>query len=311
VSGDIVILGGGAMGGAFGAALSVAGRPVAIVDPSSDVRNALSADGLQVSTPDGDLRAQVTAVAHPSELPPALVVLVFVKAAHTAGAADSLAPIIGPETVVATLQNGWGNADVLARRVPPERLVVGVTYHSATVDAPGRIRHTGRGPTFVGPYVDGGSLDPANHVAEVLRATAMEVTVTDAVKTEIWRKLVLNAATLPVSALTGLRAGQVGRPGAVRDLVDQLAAETTMVARLLGHDIDAAERIARIHEVLERAGEGKASMLQDVEARRLTEIETVNGAVARAAREAGSRAPLSEAMTALVHGLESSWERDS
>jgi 2-dehydropantoate 2-reductase len=298
------------MGGAFAAALSRAGRPVAIVDPAAEVRNAIAANGLHVVTPDGELVEHVTAVAHPSELDHASVVLVFVKAAHTEAAADSLAPIVGPDTIVATLQNGWGNADVLARHVPAERLEIGVTYHSATVDAPGRIRHTGRGPTFIGPYLDGGSLDAATDVADVLRDAGMEVTVTDAVKTEIWRKLVLNVATLPVSGLTRLRAGQVGQPGPLRDLVDALATEAVGVARLLGYDIDADERIERIHEVLERAGAGKASMLQDVEARRLTEIDTINGAVARAARQAGTRAPLSEAMAALVHGLESSWEQD-
>jgi 2-dehydropantoate 2-reductase len=91
------------------------------------------------------------------------------------------------------------------------------------------------------------------------------------------------------------------------DLVDALAAESVAVGRALGLDVDLDERLERIHATLAGAGDGKASMLQDVEARRKTEVEAVNGAVARLAAEHGVPAPLNGAMAALIGGLERSY----
>src|SRR5262249_36729031 len=150
-------------------------------------------------------------------------VLVFVKAQHTSSAAAGLAPMVGRETAVASLQNGWGNADVIAQFVPPGQLVIGVTYHSATVLDRGHVRHSGQGLTVVGPY-QADDLRHAQRIADVLASAGMEVSVTTEVRTEIWRKLVLNAATLPTAALTTLRAGELGAPGPMLDLVDALAA---------------------------------------------------------------------------------------
>jgi 2-dehydropantoate 2-reductase len=112
-----------------------------------------------------------------------------------------------------------------------------------------------------------------------------------------------------VAALTGLRAAELVAPGPTADLIDELAIEATAVARRLGHPIDAAERIERIHTVLGAAGKGIVSMLADVMAHRPTEIDTINGAVARAALTAGQDVPLHRAMIALIRGLETTWAR--
>lgn len=304
----VVVVGGGAMGGLLAARLAAAGVPASVLDVDAALVRAIEADGLRVEG-DAPVSGRPRAATDPGDLPPADLLFVFVKAHHTASAAQLVRPLVGGRTVVATLQNGWGNADVLAEVFPPERLVVGVTYHSATVAAPGRIAHTGRGPTFVGPYRPGDPLTASEEVARVLASADIEATVTKAVLTEIWRKLVLNAAALPVAALTGLRAAELARPSPALDLVDALAAEAVAVARGLGHAIELSERLERIHATLAGAGLGKPSMLQDVEARRKTEVDVINGAVMKLARELGTPVPLNEAMVALVHGLERSWER--
>jgi 2-dehydropantoate 2-reductase len=237
------------------------------------------------------------------------VVFFFVKAHHTASAAQLARPLVGSSTTVVSLQNGWGNADVLADTYSPDQIVMGVTYHSATVIAPGRVAHTGKGATYLGPYVDGSPLDRAAAVGQLLGGAGIEATVTPQVKTEVWKKLILNAATLPTAALTRLSAGDLGQPGPMLDLVDALAAEAVQVARAQGYAIDLAERTERIHAVLTGAGAGKASMLQDVEARRKTEIEVINGAVVRAAEKVGMDIPLNRAMVALIGGLERGWQR--
>ena len=122
---------------------------------------------------------------------------------------------------------------------------------------------------------------------------------------EIWKKLILNAATLPPAALTGMNAGALEAHEDMRELVAAAAREATAVAQALGYPIDAEERIETIHALLERAGPTKASMLQDFEAGRRTEIDVINGAVVKAADEQDVAVPLNRAFVALVKGWES------
>lgn len=303
----VAVIGAGAMGGALAAEAARAGHDVTVVDVAPDLVAHIRTHGITVDDADSSVTVPVAATTDPAEAGPADVAIVFVKAPHTAGAAASLVPLIGPDTAIATLQNGWGNADVLAGHLPADRLVIGVTYQSCTTIGDGHVLHSGRGPTTVGPYEPDGDLGRARKVAGLLDDAGWTAEATAGVRTEIWKKLVLNAATLPTAALAGLPAGALGRPTPLLDLVDALAEEAVAVAGALGLEIDAAERIERIHAVLDGAGKGKASMLQDVEARRATEIETVNGAVVRAGDAHAVPVPLNRAMVALVGGLERSW----
>jgi len=206
--------------------------------------------------------------------------------------------------VVASLQNGWGNGDVLASAFPPEQVVVGVSYNSGTVLDLGRVAHPGVGPTVIGPFAGDGA-DGAERLAQALRDGGLEATVVDPVRPEIWKKLILNAATLPTAALTGMNAGALGAHEQVRELVADAAREATTVAQALDYPIDAEERIATILSLLERAGPTKGSMLQDFEAGRRTEIDVINGAVVKAADQRGVAVPLNRAFVALVKGWES------
>lgn len=301
------VVGGGAMGAAFAAEATLAGEEVTIVDVATEVVEWIQGHGVTIESPDGIVRVSVPATTDPRSVGPVGLTLVFVKGHHTARAAETVATLLGPETVAVTLQNGWGNADVLASVLPAERLLMGVTYHSCSAAGPGQIRHTGRGPTVVGTYLPDTDLGRARVVAEFLSAAGWEAEVSAQVGTEIWKKLILNAATLPPAALTGLTAGAVGEGGPLLELVDTLALEAVAVAQAQGLDIDTAERLDRIHAVLAGAGSGKPSMLQDVEARRKTEIESINGAVARLGAELGVEVPLNRAMVALINGVERSW----
>jgi 2-dehydropantoate 2-reductase len=297
------------MGGVWAAHLTGAGHEVTLVDTSPAVVAALQADGLILASPDGapsgaQRALRIGASERAADVGPVDVVFFFVKAHHTPGAAAGAGALVGPQTVVVTQQNGWGNADVLAGVFPPQRLVVGVTYHSARVEGPGKVAHTARGPSFVGPYLDGGDHAPSREVAALLEGAGLETVATEQVKTEIWKKLILNTATLPTSTLTRLRTGPLGQPGPLLDLVDGLARESVAVAQGLGYEIGAEERLERIHATLAGGGAGKSSMLQDVEAGRKTEVEVVNGAVVRAGAGLGLPVPLNQAMLGLVLGLE-------
>jgi 2-dehydropantoate 2-reductase len=296
------------MGAAFAAEATEAGRDVTVVDVDPEVVRRINDDGVTVESPDRTVQINVPATADPGSVGPIDVAIVFVKGHDTRAAAHTVAALLGPQTVAVTLQNGWGNADILASVLPPHQIVMGVTYHSCSTAGPGHVRHTGRGPTVVGPYAGDGDLADARRVARFLSGTGWDAEPSPEVRTEIWKKLVLNAATLPTAALTHLAAGELDSPGLLLNLVEALAREAVAVAAAQGLHIDPAERIARIHAVLHGAGRGKPSMLQDVEARRKTEIEAVNGAVVRVGDQLGVDAPLNRAMVALVQGLERSWE---
>ncbi len=301
---SVAIVGAGAMGGLWAARLSTVGVPVVVVDVAPEPIDAIVAHGLTLHLPAGSLTAHPRATTRPDEVGPVDYVFIFVKAHQTEAAAGFSRPLLGESTTVVSLQNGWGSAETLALSIEPARLVVGVTYFGAGVVAPGRVTQTAEGPTFIGPYLDDGSLGPAEAVRYLLAACGVDVTATPRVKTEIWKKLILNAATLPVAALTRLPSGELGTPGPLRDLVDGLAAEAVAVALRHGHQIDLAERLAEIHAMLDAAPSARASMLQDVEAGRKTEIDVTNGAVVRAAEQAGLDAPLNRAITALIGGIE-------
>jgi 2-dehydropantoate 2-reductase len=299
----IAVVGAGAMGSIFGARFAQGGHDTTLVDVAEPLVERIQQNGVTIVRADEETTTPVPATTDPSGVDPVDLVVFFVKCYHTASAAELARPLVGPETIVASLQNGWGNGDVLAAVFPAEQIVVGVTYNSGTVLDLARVAHPGVGPTTMGPY-EGDDLAGAEGLAQAIRDGGLDAVVSSTVRPEIWRKLVLNAATLPTAALTGLNAGRLTAHPEMHELVTETAREAVAAARALGYDLDAEERIAGIHELLERAGPAKASMLQDVEGGRRTEIDVINGAVVRAADGQGVDVPLNRAFVALVSGWE-------
>jgi 2-dehydropantoate 2-reductase len=299
----IAVVGAGAMGSIFGAALARGGHDVTLVDVAAPLVEKINAEGVTVVRGEDRTTTTVAATNDPSTVGVADVVVFFVKCYHTASAADAARPLVGPDTVVASLQNGWGNGDVLAAAYPPEQVVIGVTYNSGLLVEPGVVLHPADQPTLVGAFADGDTARPAQ-LAEALETAGLATTVASPVQPEIWKKLILNAATLPPAALTGMNAGALAAHADVRELVVETAQEATAVAQALGYPIEADERVETILALLERAGPTKASMLQDFEAGRRTEIDVINGAVVKAATERDVAVPLNRAFVALVKGWE-------
>ena len=293
------------MGGIVGAALAEGGAEVALVDVSEAVVERINGQGLTIERGGVERTLNIPATLKPAEVGVCDVVVFFVKCYHSVAAATLAGPLVGPKTTVATLQNGWGNGDVLARHFPAEQIVIGVTYHSGTLAGPGHVLHTNTSdaPTYIGPYV-GDELEPTEALAAALRSGGLRAEARSDIRTEIWKKLVLNSSALPTSAVTRSTAGELTRVAAMRELVDRLISETVAVGRAQGFEIDEAERREAVHGILSAAGTGKASMLQDVEAGRRTEIDVINGAVVRVADEVGVDVPINRTMVALMSGYE-------
>jgi 2-dehydropantoate 2-reductase len=291
------------MGSIFGARLAGGGHDVVLVDVALPLVDRINEAGITVRRGEESATTRVPATAEPSEIGSVDLVVFFVKCYHTASAAELARPLVGPDTIVASLQNGWGNGDVLAAAFPPEQVVIGVTYNSGLLVEPGVVIHPADQPTLVGNFTDGDA-EHASRVASALENGGLAASVASPVRPEIWKKLILNAATLPTAALTGMNAGALVAHEHMRELVEETAREAAAVARALGYDISAEERVDAIVSLLDKAGPTRASMLQDFEAGRRTEIDVINGAVVKAAAESGVPVPLNRALVALVQGWE-------
>lgn len=303
----LAVVGGGAMGGALAAAADQAGHEVHVVDVSTELIRQINKHGLSVVRDGVELVAHPHATSDPADVGVVELAIVFVKAQHTLAATDTVRALSDETTTVMSLQNGWGNSDVIGRQLGTERLVFGVTYNSCNVGGLGRVNHSGRGPTYIGPYDSATPADVVDRCAELLDSAGWSTTVPDDVRTEIWKKVILNCVTLPTAALTSLPAGELGDCDPMRPLLESLTRETVAVAQSMGLPVDVDERWERIQATLAAAGPGRASMLQDTLAHRSTEIDVINGAAVRMGRQTGTPTPLNSAMVSLIKGLEAGW----
>jgi 2-dehydropantoate 2-reductase len=305
----IAVVGGtGSLGAVWASHLFSNGHDVRILGTPGRSLDAVRQQGLTVTDPAGHRRRfSIPATAESAEIGPCDLVVVLTKAMQTAAAARSLPPLLGDDALVLTLQNGWGVAEILAEWVPADRLLLGVTYHGARSDAPGEIVHTATGFTAIGPYLDRESLDRLIEIAAMMTTAGIPAEISAEIRTEVWKKLTLNSSGSAVAGLTRLAAGQIAASSELLAVCEQLAAEAVSVGQALGFDVELAERIATIRAAYTHLGISKASMLQDIEARRPTEIDWMNGAVAREGDRLGIPTPMNALMTALIHGLESSW----
>jgi 2-dehydropantoate 2-reductase len=301
----IAIIGGaGAMGGIFGGRLAQGGVEVILLDVARQAVDEINTRGLRIEDKSGEIQTiKVKATTEPKEIGPVDLALVFVKCYHTESAVRAVAPLLADHTAVLSLQNGWGNAPRIAGIVGEERVLVGVTYNSGTVLGPGHLKHTGAGASFVGE-LDGTVSERVKKIAEIFNGAGLETTPSENVLQTIWSKLALNVCTLPTSALLRFYAGQLIEHDDTLALMRALLLEVVAVANAQQIALDFDERWEAITGLLSRATGAKASMLQDVENRRRTEIDVVNGAIVEAGRRLKIRTPYNETMVWLVKSLE-------
>lgn len=221
----IAIIGAGAMGSIIGGKLAQSGEDVTLIDVWKDNVDAINNSGLCIEDKTGNIeKITVRATTDPASVGATDLALVFVKCYHTEEAVRSAAPLIGDNTTVMTLQNGWGNAPRIASIIGEARLMVGLTYHGGTMVGPGHAKHTGQGMTFMGEL--NGDISPRlNNAAEAFRRAGFEVTVTTEVLKEIWSKLALNVCTLPTSALLRFYAPLLIQHSGTTDLMEALLRE--------------------------------------------------------------------------------------
>ena len=302
----VCIVGCGAVGSLFAANLAqLDDVEVWAYDLSREHVDAINRDGLRLSGA-GEVLGRLTATSDAAALPVCEFGIVATKAMHTSAAVEATAAaFVGG--CVATVQNGLGNEEAIAKSAG--RVIRGTTFPAGRLVEPGHVQWDVKGDTTFGPFEPRPApFEEVERLAEACTRAGMPTTAVRDARGPQWRKVIFNAATNPVGALTRLTHGRVCEDPELRRFVSGLVDEGKAVAAAQGIELDADPEDLIDHAARpEVAYDHKASMLQDVEARRPTEIDYLNGGIVRFGQEQGVATPLNRAIWSLVKGLEQSW----
>jgi len=303
----IVVVGAGAMGCLFGGFLQEKGHRVVLADVWRQHIEEMNTNGLRIETSQGERKIRVSAkFIHEVEGQPDLLII-FTKTFHTENALKTAKGIIGNETVVLTLQNGLGNVETIEKFVPRERIIAGITNFPSDLIGPGMVRSLGYGETII-MQAHGEITPQLEKVRQALNDAGFNCKISKEVFDSIWEKVAFNAAMNSVTAVTGLTVGQLGaNPEGVK-LARRIVEEAIAVAGKKGLGANKEAVLNTLERVfVEHAGH-KPSMLQDILARRKTEIEAINCAIVKEAEKEGIPTPTTEVLCSLVRILEQSYQ---
>jgi 2-dehydropantoate 2-reductase len=302
----VCVVGCGAVGSLFAANLAqLEDVEVWAYDLSVAHVDAINAIGLRLVGA-GDVLGRVRATADASELPGCDVGIVATKAMHTESAIAATAHAF-EGGAVASVQNGIGNEENVAKHV--ERVIRGTTFPAGKILEPGVVQWDVKGDSVFGPFEPAAArMEIVEALADACTRAGMPAAAVPDARPQQWRKVIFNAATNPIGALTGLTHGRVCERPDLRALVTALVDEGKAVAAAQRIELDSDPEALIDHAARKDvAYDHKASMLQDVEARRATEIAFLNGGIARFGRELSVPTPLNDAIAQLVAALEDSW----
>ena len=302
----ICIVGCGAVGSLFAAHLAKAGEAeIWAYDVWKEHTAATQAQGLRLSGA-ADFTARVNATSDPKELPRCDYGIVATKAIHTRSAIAQVAHIFDEKSAVCSVQNGVGNEEIIAEHV--KYVIRGTTFPAGHPIAPGHIGYDIKGDTWVGPFEPAGtSFDRVEELAGLMTRSGMNTVALKDARGAQWTKLIFNASTNPVGALTLLHHGAATRFAPTGQLFDNLIAEGEAVAQKLGIELHGDPR-QLVQKGASAPGKHRASMLQDVMAKRQTEVDFMNGAIVTWGEKVGVPTPLNKALWQLIKGLEHAWK---
>jgi 2-dehydropantoate 2-reductase len=301
----VCVIGCGAVGSLFAAHLAQKDEAeVWAYDVWTEHIEAINKNGLRLSGA-ADFTAKLYATSDARELPRCDYGIVATKAIHTRAAIAQAARAFDESSAVCSVQNGVGNEEIIAEHV--KYVIRGTTFPAGHPIAPGHIGFDIQGDTWIGPFEP--TSTPMSKVEElaglVTRSGMNTIPLKDARGAQ-WTKLIFNAATNPVGGLTLLHHGAATRFAPTGQLFNDLIAEGERVAKALGIELHGDPR-ALVQKGANAPGKHRASMLQDILARRQTEVDFMNGAIVKAGEQAGIPTLLNKAMWELIKGLEHSW----
>ena len=298
----IVVIGAGAMGSIYGGHLSM-NNEVYMVDTNQTVVDKINSDGLKIDE-DG-----MTNVYHPKAVTTTEgignvdLVILFVKAIFSRSALEGNKNLIGPNTRVLTLQNGAGHEDLLKEFVPVEHVVIGTTEDNGAVLDFGHIRRGGVGRTNVGLLTkDTDGFLPT--LKEAFDSCGFQVKIHENIQQLIWDKLFTNVSLSAVTGILQVDMGYIASNEYAWKMTVKLIHEAVETAKALGLTCDEEAIIEKVRKTSEDSPNGRTSIRVDLEAGRRTEVDTISGAVVRAAKRCGVEVPTHEFVVNMVHAME-------
>lgn len=303
----VAVVGAGAVGCYFGGMLARAGAPVTLIGRPAHVE-AIERDGLRLETLQFTERVPVAASTAVGAARGADLVLFCVKSTDTEAAARELAPFLAPEAVVLSLQNGVDNFERLRPWVPGPAYAA-VVYVAAAMAAPGHVRHTGRGDLVIGAF----ERDPGRRAAAQpqleslagrLATAAIPCVVSPNIEGELWAKLLINCAYNAISALGRARYRRIGAHGPALAVLQEAAHEVIAVAQAAGVTLPPGDLVEAAVGISRSLAGATSSTAQDIARGKRTEIDHLNGYVARRGEALGVPVPVNRTLHALVKLLE-------
>jgi 2-dehydropantoate 2-reductase len=287
----IVIIGAGGVGGYFGARLIAAGEDVTFVARGAHLA-ALQSTGLRVESPKGDLHLQkVKATGDVHAIGQADVVLLTVKMYDLESAAETLTPLVGPDTVVVTLQNGVEAVDIVSSQVGREHVAGGVAYVAAVIAEPGLIRHTSLEALIFGE-LDGRRSNRLVALETACQRAGVSARASDDIEVDLWSKFSRLSVFSGMTAVTRSPIGVLRSDPELLDMLELACEETALVARARGISLPETLMYDIRQMVEDLPFHAKASMLEDLERGRRLELPWLSGAVVRLGREVGVPTPI-------------------
>jgi 2-dehydropantoate 2-reductase len=299
----VAVVGAGAMGSLFGGLLAASGEDVTLVDVWREHIDAINSEGLRIGGSKGSHIVRVKATTDPSSVGPVDLIIIFVKSYDTLKATKDALPMVKEDTVFLSLQNGLGHFEKISEAAGSERVISGTTAHGCTLKGPGEIVHAGRGPTIIGE-LDGRETERVCDIRDALVRAGIETEISRNITGALWSKVLVNVGINPLTAINGVRNGELLEDPEIKETIRQAVEEAITVAEALGIDLGPGDQLEHVYKVARATALNRSSMLQDVERGRKTEIDALNGIVVRLAKTLGVDTPVNEALTAAVKGLE-------
>jgi 2-dehydropantoate 2-reductase len=300
----IGIVGTGAMGCVYAALLGDAGNEVWAVDSWAEHVAAIAADGLSLDGASGVHNVRLNATTDPAEAGPCDLVIIATKAMDVAAAAEAARPMVKPDGMVLTIQNGLGSAQKVAEVLGSERVVLGVVGgFGASIKAPGKAHHNGMELVRLGEM--NGPISPrVEALAELWRGGGFTVKCFDDMDQLVWEKLICNCAFSATAALTGWTVGEIIEDREAWSVASACALEAYLVARARNIRLDIDDPVTYVRDFGSKIPGACPSMLLDHMAGRRSEIDAINGAIPPVAAQVGVKAPINETVSALVRAKE-------
>ncbi len=297
---NVAVMGAGGVGGYLGGMLARAGNQVTLIARGEHL-NAIRSRGLQLRTQQGEFTVKVNATDAPASVGPAELALFTVKTYHNQQAMQDMAPLVGKETTILTLQNGVTSYDQLSQKFGPDRVLPGAIYIETRVESPGVIRQQGNVVRVVLGEVDGRETPRVRRIADTLAQAGVKAEVAQDIMKVLWTKFVFIVTLAGVTSLARANMDQLLSFPESRQVVLDVLKEAVAVGRAKGVKLD-EDIIERTMEYMRKEAKAlRASMHNDLERGRPLELDSLNGTVVRLAAELGVPVPTNRLIYSLLH----------